>query len=210
MSENTAEALFFMTYHSFLLQEQDFIDNFEMLLDHYKHFPESFKNFKKLEILRIAQMQNAYKKGRIVLFEGTDCTQLTDPPQINEKSDKNHRELCSGIYLNRDKLIEPYTGSIDNACLEFPTLYGNIDIMVQSGSCAYVIEVKTVPAEHDIIGQVMKYFIGLSLKLILKHFDEVKMITLCPGYNSIAFKGLQQIGALPLIINPRNFQIIRS
>ena len=70
-----------------------------------------------------------------------------------------------------------------------------------------MIEVKTEPAEHDIIGQVMKYFIGLSLKLILRHFNEVKMITLCPGYNEMAFKGLQQIGALPLLINPKNFRV---
>jgi hypothetical protein len=209
MPDNTADVLFFMAYHSFLLQKPNFTDNFEMLLDHYKHFPESFKQFNKHEILRISQMQTAYKNGRIILFEGTDTSQLPNLPYRGEKSDKNHAELCMGIYLNRKQTLEPYTGPIENACLEFPVLYGNIDIMAQSGMCAYVIEVKTEPAEHDIIGQVMKYFIGLSLKLILKHFNEVKMITICPGYNPIAYKGLQQIGALPLIINSKNFQTSR-
>jgi hypothetical protein len=207
MSSNTAEVLFFMAYHSFLLQKPDFPDTFEMLLDHYENHPESFSQFSKQEVLRIKQMQNAYKTGRIILFEGTDISQYSDPPQGAHKSDKNHKELCIGIYLHRAQTLEPYTGPVESACLEYPVLYGDIDIMIQSGLCAYVIEVKTEPAEHDIIGQVMKYFIGLSLKLILRHFNEVKMITLCPGYNPMAYKGLQQIGALPLIIDPKTFKV---
>ena len=207
MPDVTTEALFYRAHHSFLLQSPDFTDDFEMLLEQYKHAPETFKQFSKQEILRLKQMQTAYKTGRIILFEGTDIAQYTNPPRGGEKSDKNHKELCMGIYLHQKQTLEPYTGPIDSVCLEFPVIYGSIDLMVQSGMCAYVIEVKTEPAEHDIIGQVMKYYIGLSLKLILKHFNEVKMITLCPGYNPMAYKGLQQIGALPLIINPKNFQI---
>jgi hypothetical protein len=207
MLDITTEALFYRAYHSFLLQKSDFTDDYGLLLDQYKLVPETFKQFNKQEILRLKQMQNAYNTGRIILFEGTDTLWCSDPPQNGGKSEKNHKELCLGIYLHRKQVLEPYTGPIENACFEFPVLYGNIDLLVQSGMCAYIIEVKTEPAEHDIIGQVMKYFIGLSLKLILKHFNEIKMITLCPGYNPIAYKGLQQIGALPLILNTKNFQI---
>jgi hypothetical protein len=206
MSFVITEALFFRAFHSFLLQKPEFIDNFEMFLDQYKNEPETFKQFNKPELLRIKQMQDAYKSGHINLFNGADISQYSDPPK-GEKSEKNHKELCMGIYLHKEQTLEPYTGPISQACFEFPVIYGDIDLMIQSNMCAYVVEVKSQPAEHDIIGQVMKYYVGLSLKLILKHFNEVKMITICPGYNQSAYNGLRQIGALPLIIDPQNFNV---
>lgn len=207
IEKTTTETLFYMAYHSFLLQDKEFKTYFEIFLDQYKNFPKTFKQFNKHDVLRIKQMQDFFKFGKHTLFEGSSGVTYESRPPKGEKCDKKHKDLCLSIYLNKNHIIEPHTGPIDEICFEHPVIYGDIDILVQSGPCVYIIEVKTDPAEHDIIGQVMKYYIGMSLKLNLKYYQEIKMITICPGYNPSAFNGLLQIGAKPLLINTEKMEL---
>lgn len=201
------EALFFLAYNSFLLQKSDFKSYFEMLVDNYKHSKGSFKQFTKIELLRIKQMQDAYKTGKISIFESSIIPISDIIIQGKYKSEKNHRDLCKELYLKRKESLEPFIGHIDSICFEFPIIYGNIDLMAICNKIAYIIEVKSTSADHAIVGQVMKYFIGLSLKLNLRHFNEVRMVTICPGYDEPSYKGLKQVGAQSLIVDPKSFKV---
>ena len=207
MNENsTTECLYFRAYRSFLLQEPDFKMNFEILAHQYYHFPNTFKIFSKNDVERLIQMQEAFRAGVFYLFKGIniDLTNTTLPKMNNIK--QTHQDLIREVYKNGilDKFIG---GSINNVCLEYPVIYGNIDLMIIANNCAYVIEFKTDTATHAILGQVTKYYIGLCLKLNLKFFNDVKIITICPGYDPVALKGLKQIGATTLIVDSQTLNV---
>ena len=53
----------------------------------------------------------------------------------------------------------------------------------------------------------MKYYIGMCLQLSLKFFRDVKIITICPGYDQAACNGLRQIGATMLLIDPVTLKV---
>ena len=178
-----------------------------MLRDEYLLNSELFKELSKKDVLRIQQMQIAYRTGKFCLFESNIET-LTDSlfPETGE-SDKKHSDLVQAIYLHKEQTLEPFVGPIDDLCPEYPVLFGKIDIMAISGRISHVIEVKTDAADHSIVGQVMKYYIGLSLKLIQKFWDEVQIVTICPGYEKSAYHGLRQINAKPLLIDTRTLKV---
>jgi hypothetical protein len=151
-------------------------------------------------------MQEAFRTGVFHLFKGIDLDFTnTALPKTND-IDQSHQILIHEVYKNG--ILDKFIGSpLDNVCLEYPVIYGNIDLMIIANNCAYAIEFKTDTATHAILGQVTKYYIGLCLKLNLKFFNEVKIITVCPGYDPIALKGLKQIGATTLIVDSRTLNV---
>ena len=178
-----------------------------MLLDQYREVPDSFSVLSKPDVLRLKKMQDDFKSGQYSLFSGTLDFSSEIPDEIKkEKSGKKHKDVCYQILKKKEEL-ERYTGSIDFANFEHPVIFGHIDLLVQSGKRAFIIEVKTETADHSIIGQVMKYYIGLSLKLNLKFFDEIETITLCPSYDKPSYNGLKQINAIPLTYKFKPFRI---
>jgi hypothetical protein len=181
--------------------------NFEMLIDQFKKHPQTFKMFSKIEVLRLVQMEEAFKTGSYNLFKGNslDFSKMIFPKI--ENVDQKHKDLVMEIYKNREETLIPYTGTIDEVCPEYPVLYGDIDLMIISSRCAYAIEFKTDTANHSIVGQLMKYYIGLSLKYNLKFFDDVKLISICPSYDPAALNGLRQIGATILTVNPKTLKV---
>ena len=206
MNENTTtECLYFRAYRSFLLQDPDFKMNFEMLAYQYYHFPDSFKMFSQNEVQRLIQMQEAFRTGVFNIFKGIplDFSNTVLPKMDN--IDQPHQDLIQEVY--QSKALEPHIGPDAEICLEYPVIYGSIDLMAIANQCAYVIEFKTDTATHAIIGQVMKYYIGLSLKFNLRFFNEVKIITVCPGYDPIALKGLKQIGATTLLVDSKTLKV---
>lgn len=208
--ETTTECLFYRAFNSYLLQQPDFKSNFEMLQRQFLDYSESFKIFSKNEVLRMVQMEKTYKTGEFNILNGT----ITDfssvvLPKIDDVEVK-HRDLVFNVFQNRETALIPHTGPIDEACAEYPVLYGNIDLMVLSGRCAYAIEFKTDTATHAIVGQVMKYYIGLSLLYNLKFFDDVRLITICPGYDQAAYNGLRQIGVLMLLVDPQTLRVSKA
>lgn len=206
MNENTtSECLFFRAYRSFLLQDTDFKMNFEMLAYQYYHYPDSFKKFSRNEVQKLIQMQGAFRTGVFNLFQGTplDLSSMILPKMNN--INQPHQDLISEVYQN--KVLDPYIGTEADVCLEYPVIYGNIDLMAISNQCAFVVEFKTDTASHAIIGQVIKYYIGLSLKLNLRFYNDVKIITICPGYDPIALKGLKQIGTTTLLVDSKTLKV---
>lgn len=201
-----AESLYYRLYESYLLQTPNLIENYEMLKALYKRQPQSFQYFTKNDILRIKQIQDDIWEGKFSLFSGEmDLTTEIPESLRKEKSAKKHKEICTSLIKHR--LLDQITGKPDLISMEHPTRFGLIDIMVIANNCAYIFEIKTSSATHDIIGQVQKYYIGMSLKLILKFFDEVKLITLCPGYDSASYHGLKQLGAKTMLISSNPMEI---
>jgi hypothetical protein len=179
--------------------------NFEMLAYQYYHYPDSFKKFSRNEVQKLIQMQGAFRTGVFNLFQGTplDLSSMILPKMNN--INQLHQDLISEVYQN--KALDPYIGTEADVCLEYPVIYGNIDLMAISNQCAFVVEFKTDTASHAIIGQVIKYYIGLSLKLNLRFYNDVKIITICPGYDPIALKGLKQIGTTTLLVDSKTLKV---
>jgi RecB family endonuclease NucS len=201
------EVLYYKAYHALLLGKPEFSQHYEMLQRQYQLYPQSFRSLTKSDILRIKKMKDAYNTKNFNLFEGIPIPQYSDVVvSCGEKGHKNHRQLCKEIYLNRATVLEPYTGVLDEVQTEYPVIYGSIDLLGQRGKTVYIIEVKTDTADHAIVGQVTKYYIGLSLQLHLKHFNDIGIITLCPGYDSFVYNQLKQMNAIPLLLDS---QIIR-
>jgi len=203
--KTTTECLFYRAFRSFLLQDSDFKINFEMLAHQYYQFPDTFNIFSQNEVQRLIQMQEAFRTGIFNLFKGIplDFSNITLPKMDN--IEQTHQDLIREVY--KSGALEKYTGLVEEVCLEYPVNYGNIDLMAIANNCAYVIEFKTDTATHAILGQVMKYYIGLCLKFNLKFFKDVKIITVCPGYDSIALKGLKQIGATTLLVDSKTLKV---
>lgn len=178
-----------------------------MLKEIYHKNPNSYRIFSREQLLTIKKIQEDIKNDTYTLFPGSLNLSDNYPESLNrEKTDTSHVNLCMKLARTK-KLFEPFTGSIDYINLEHPTRFGPVDIMIISDMIAYVIELKTTPATHAIIGQVMKYWIGMSLNLILKFYNTVKIITICPGYDENAYKGLKRVNALPLMISENPLSI---
>ena len=208
-AEIDTEALFFRLLHSYLLQRNTIQEDFGMVLDHYNDYPESFRVLKPTYLRWLEKIQEDVKSGRYTLFSGALASNDIFLESLKrEKSDQKHKDICRNLILRKDDILAPITGPIDDINVEHPTIFGPIDIYVRSGACAYIIEVKSCSADHSIIGQVMKYYVAICLKLILKLYEEVKMITICPGYDKASFNGLKQIGAQPLVMCGKPLKII--
>lgn len=208
--ESTTECLYYRAFRSYLLQDPDFKMNFELLDEQFKKYPESFKSFEKIEVLRMIHMQESYKTGIFNLFKGNieDFSKVILPKRDNVE--QKHRDLVLGVYQDREKSLVPYIGPIDDACPEYPVMFGDIDLMILSGRCAHALEFKTDTATHAIVGQVMKYYIGLCLLFNIKFFNDVKIITICPGYDQAAYNGLRQLGAIILLVDPKTLKVTKA
>lgn len=203
-----AEVIYFRLYRSYLLQTTDLKTNYEMLLDLWKNHPEVFNIFSKCDLERLRRVQKDLQNNQHTLFSGPMDLGPEIPETLKkEKTSTRHQDICREITRSPNVLAPHVGGSVEFINREHPTYFGPIDILVQNQSCAYIIEVKTSSADHSICGQVQKYFIGLSLRLHLKAFDEIKIITLCPGYDKASYQGLRQIGAKMLVLKDDPIQI---
>jgi hypothetical protein len=203
--ESITQALYFRALHSHLLQKPDLKENYELLLDQYNRYPESFRSLTKNDILRIKRIQDDVLNNRYSLFSGP--LEIGPAPEFEqEKSVINHRQICDS-FMGRQSELEVFTGPINHMAREYSTIFGPVDIMVRSGDTVHIVEVKTLKTDHSIVGQVMKYYIGVSLWLMTRQFDDVKIITICPGYDKPSYLGLKQIGARTLIFNSKTLEI---
>jgi hypothetical protein len=150
-------------------------------------------------------MQEVFRTGTFNLFKGIslDFSNMV-LPKMND-IDQTHQDLIREVY--QSKALDPYIGPDADICLEYPVIYGNIDLMAIANKCAFVVEFKTDTATHAILGQVTKYYIGLCLMFNLKFFNDVKIITVCPGYDLVALKGLKQIGATTLLVDSKSLKV---
>ena len=206
MSEKTMECLYYRTLASFLRRSADFKTDYTLFKIHKKEDPESFKCFTKNDLNRINLMDKYYETGCFMCFKENDVVLSNIFPKL-EDTKESHYELVKKIYEKREQTLIPYTGGgIEFACPEFPVEFGKIDLVIYNDSVSYAIEVKTNTANHAIVGQVLKYFIWLSLNLSHKFYNDVKLITICPGYDQPAMWGLKQMGVQTLLLDPNTLK----
>ena len=202
-SEIITRELFFRLYFSYLLRSKDFNYNYDLLIEQYNLCPDSFKILNKYDLLKLKQIQDDKKNDKYSLFSGTlDFSEELSSIVVEEKKKEKHKDLCDNIVKEKDTILQKiFSRPITYCSREHPTRFGPIDIVIEDDdSCAYIIEVKTETAQYQIVSQASKYFIGLSLKLNLGFFNRVEIITMAPGYKEETLRGLQQIGAKPLLI----------
>lgn len=196
-----AEYLYFRLYESYLLRTPDLHKNFNMLLDLWKSHPEALSILSKNDLLRLKRVQVDVLENRYTLFnENLDLSPLVPESLKSERSGRRHQDICMELIQHKE-LLESFTGPIDFMNIEHPVRFGLIDVLAVCGDVAYIVEVKTDSASHMIVGQVTKYFIGLSLTLNQKWIDDIRIITLCPGYDQSSHLQLRQIGASCLVFN---------
>ena len=206
--ESAAEAIYFLLLQSYLLQKPDVKDLYGLLLSHYQEYPQSLNILTKNDLIRIKRIQDDVKNNQYSLFQGTlDFSPGVPESLRKEKSEKSHRELCQDIVERRESLLEPLLGPLKFISTEHPTIFGPIDILAQNGDTIHIIEVKTKSADHSIVGQLMKYYVGMSLKIPIRHFDDVKMMALCPGYDKASYSGLGNIGASIMLLKSKPLEI---
>lgn len=204
----TTEVLYFRLFCSYLLQSKDVRDNYDILTDQYQKHPESFKVLNKYELLRLKQMQDDILNNRHTLFSGPITLDTETPEWIKtEQNDRKHTDICMSLARRKDTLLQPIIGPIDLINLEHPSRFGSIDIFILSNKICHILEIKTKPATHHIVGQMIKYYVGECLNLSLRVFNDVKLITLCPGYDQAAYRGLQNIGAKTMLLNTKTLEI---
>jgi hypothetical protein len=202
-----AEYLYFRLYNSYLLRTPDLQQNYEMLVDLWQKCPSAFSILSERDLHRLKQVQEDIQKNQYTLFK-TDLLVSEGSEIGTEKLNRKHQDICREI-IQHPQILEPYTGSINFLNIEHPVWFGAIDILALSNDIAYIIEVKTTMADYTISGQVMKYFIGLSLNLAQKWYEDVQIITICPGYEQVARLQLGQIGATTLIFSDNPLKLKR-
>jgi hypothetical protein len=87
-----------------------------------------------------------------------------------------------------------YLHNIEHPCEP----YGAVDMVYDDKVTCFPLEVKKDRAEHDIIGQIMKYDLCCRLKLHLKHYYKVQPITVCSSYEKFTLSQLKQLKVITI------------
>lgn len=207
MGCSITESLFYRAYNAYLLQQPEFRENFEMLRDAFKDDPQSFVALGRNNLLRIKQMQEDIRNDRYTLLTGSGLDFSGAAGTASENRGTRHRDICLSII--RLGLLDRYIdGNVDLINMEHPVQYGSIDLLYLARGCAYIVEVKSGVADHAIVGQLGKYYVGMALKLNLKFFDDIKMIAVCTGYDEASLMGLKRMGVQPLLFRSKPPKVV--
>jgi len=194
------EALFFKTNYSFLMGNiTDTKMFFEFLVDEFKkkQDPDALT---RRQLKELKKIKSAIDKGKIetqqwINESSTFVTTTNDTPNIKQP------ELVKRIHFEGLKyLIELLTEpelelyNIEHPCGE----YGAVDMVYRSKDIVYPVEVKRHEGKHDLLGQICKYALYFKLNLHLKHYAEVRPVTICNSYNSHTLVELKRMSVIPL------------
>lgn len=194
------EALYFQTYHSFLIG--NFNDTkmfFEFLVDEFKKKKDpnalSQRQLKELKTIR-----SAIQTGKIETQEWIKEPQITSTSPA-EAPDIKQNELVrlihyKGLQTLKELLQAP---DIELYNIEHPCgSYGAVDMVYSSKNVVYPVEVKRHEGKHDLIGQINKYTLHFKLNLHLKHYEEVQPVTICNSYNDHTLAELKRLSVITL------------
>jgi hypothetical protein len=194
------EALYFNTYHSFLLGNlHDTKMFFEFLVDEFKKRknPEALSTKQLLELKTI---RSALQTGKIEKYEWINAPDTPDTgnptaPDIKQP-DLARRIHFKGLQQLQGLLSSPDLELYD---IEHPCgAYGTVDMVYRSHDVSFPVEVKRHEGKHDLIGQINKYTLHFKLQLHLKHYDEVQPVTICNSYNQHTLTELKRLSVIPI------------
>lgn len=194
------EALYFKTYHSFLMGNiQDTKMFFEFLVDEFKkrRNPKALskKQLKELKVIRSAIETGKIEKYEWINEPPTTSTSTISPPGIKQPElvRKIHYKGLQDLQeILRAPELELY--DIEHPC----GAYGAVDMVYKSQDIYYPVEVKRHEGKHDLIGQISKYALYFKMRVHLKHYEEVQPVTICNSYNPHTLTELKRLSVVPL------------
>jgi hypothetical protein len=194
------EALYFQTYHSFLIG--NFNDTkmfFEFLVDEFKKKkdPKALSNnqLKELKIIRSALQSGKIETQQWINEPEVASTGTGDAPDIKQT------ELVRLIHYDGLQRLQELLQAPDLELynIEHPCgSYGAVDMVYRSKDTIYPLEVKRHEGKHDLIGQISKYTLHFKLGLILKHYEIVQPVTICNSYNQHTLTELKRLFVIPI------------
>lgn len=111
---------------------------------------------------------------------------------------KEEEDLKREIINNEDKISKLLNMDIRLYGIEFPTKYGDCDLVFKGENSIVVIELKNDEADHSILGQVLKYGKYFLEKTSMKHWDYVYGITIAKKYNQYNLSQIKSCNILPI------------
>jgi hypothetical protein len=194
------EALFFKTYHSFLMGNLPHTRMFfEFLVDEFKRHknPEAL-TLKQLKELK--KIRSAIESGKIETCQWINESPST-PTDTVQVPDIKQAELIKRLYFEGLKTTAELlkADSLELYDVEHPCgRYGTVDLVYRSQDVFYPIEVKRHEGKHDLIGQISKYALYFRMRLHLKHYTDVQPVTICNSYNQHTLSELKRLFVIPL------------
>lgn len=82
--------------------------------------------------------------------------------------------------------------------------YGRADMLYMSDDTAFPVEVKKGTGGHDIVGQILKYRLFMSLRLHYHLYERVVAVTVCAGYEPHVLRELKSNGVKALAYSEKS------
>jgi len=165
-------------------------------------FPEVFLKLDKYDIRRLQTIGKALDGdmyvSRLNKFVGNIKEEVSKVQETEEELLKE-KQLVR-LLIKNEHLIRKVTGlkNLKLACTEQDTRYGFVDLMAYSKVYAIPIEVKLNRANHQIVGQIIKYMKHYLYKVNYKIWRDVIGITVAKDYSTNAAQELKKINVIPL------------
>lgn len=204
------ETLFYKLNNSVLLGE---IENAKMYLamlrEEYENDNKTFDVLKQdYRWDRLTQLGYVVDNNLVVKnFEYVDDANDFDDNNRNVDERFKEEKLLVKTVCENASLLKEILNASDNFYLvstEFPTRYGNVDIVAQDNDTIYVIELKKGDARYAIISQIDKYMLHFNLLLINKMWRKVVGVAIANSYIGRVLKELVKLNVISIKYTYKN------
>jgi hypothetical protein len=199
-SKGIIDAIYFRLHTTFLKNERDLAAMFLGMLEDEK--PEAVQaEIGPIHYKRLLHMKEEVHNGTFRRFRSGGEAM----PEMNGILMERSRDEAAFHRLimakeGRRKLfdalgVEPSASLVHELEME---PFGRLDFLVREGRRWYAIEVKINEAKHDVVGQIDKYILSLSLDMCMGLHDEVKAAVLAGSFSPYAASELSRMGVTML------------
>lgn len=192
------ETLYFSCYSAYLLGDLNKTQlYYSMLRDEFKT-SGNISILKNYQLTELKKIKTALDSGNISRNTWLDTITTQEPPQTHVSMSQD--DLVRKIHFEGLEQLKALLGTdlwLYN--LEHPCgSYGAVDMVYMSNDTVYPVEVKKNRAEHDLIGQIIKYDLFHKLQLNLKYYEHVQSVTICGNYQPFVINELKQMNIIPI------------
>ena len=201
------ETLYFFCYNAYLLGDLSKTSLYYSMLREELKVSGNIGAFKNHQLSELKKIKSALDSGHISKNKWLDEVVTQEPPQVHASMSQD--DLVKKIhYEGLDQLKALLEADLWLYNLEHPCgPYGAVDMVYSSRDTIYPVEIKKNRAEHDLIGQILKYDLYHKLQLNLKHYEHVQSVTICGTYQPFVINELRQLGIIPLTYTITNDKI---
>ena len=200
-SKGIIDAIYFRLHAAFLKNERDAAEMFlGMLLDEKDDAIQA--EIGPIHYKRLMYMKDEVRNGTFRRFRSGGEAMPELNPIVTERSRDEaafHRLIMAkdGRRKLFDALgVQPSASLIHELELD---PYGRVDFLIREGRKWHAVEIKAEEAKHDVVGQVDKYILGLSLEMCMGLHDEVGAAVLATGFSPYAASELSRMSVTMLV-----------